>query len=369
MSWTVTDHTNVHGAPLGTFAPAAYVFQGQHHVVYQGFSSTGGSDGRIHEFYWAGHWELNELTNAAGAPAIGGFSPAAYTFGNTQHVLYQGAPSDGMIHELWWDDGWNHNELTHATTPVAPPVLNDAIGYAFEPDNTQNVAYQSTNPDHIHELKWDNGWTHQDLTGSFGGTPSTSSPDAYEFTPIGTRQVVYTGNEGNKGSFIGGHVHEFLWDNNGWRDTDLHLHVPAPPPPLASGQPTAYAFRTQETKHVNFTGDDGSIHELWWNFDGWRHNNLSAVTGAPSPGSGVIVTGYAAEAQSTQHVVYGGLDGSIHELMWVNGVWTHNNLSDPPTLAPPSISSRIATYVFVDNSQHLFYIGSNHHLIELWMDA
>ena len=46
-----------------------------------------------------------------------------------------------------------------------------------------------------------------------------------------------------------------------------------------TGERTADGIRFphQETKHVNFTGDDGNIHELWWNFDGWRHNNLSAL--------------------------------------------------------------------------------------------
>jgi hypothetical protein len=274
-------------------------------------------------------------------------SPSAYTFDSTQHVLYQGAPFDERVHELWWDGGWNHHELTQATTPVAPPALSVAVGYAFESDNTQNVAYQGIDH-HIHELKWDNGWTHQDLTSTFGGVPAFSSPSAYEFTPIRTRQVVYTGNEAGTRA---GHVHEFMWDYNGWRDTDLHMHVPTPPPPLAVGQPTAYAFRTQETKHVNYTGTDGNIHELWWSFDGWRHNNLTAAAGGPAPGSGVVVVGYAAEAQSTQHVVYGGVDGSIHELTWMNGAWGHSNLSGPPTSAPPSISGQIAAYVFVDNSQ------------------
>jgi hypothetical protein len=151
MAWNLTDHTALHGAPLGIFSPAAYVFQGQHHVVYQGFTSTGGGDGLVHELYWDGQWKLNELTSAAeeGAPPISQ-SPTAYTFNNTQHVLYEGALFDNRVHELWWDDGWHHHELTTATTPIATPALSVAAGYEFKSDNTQNLAYLGTDH-HIHE--------------------------------------------------------------------------------------------------------------------------------------------------------------------------------------------------------------------------
>jgi hypothetical protein len=39
MVWKAKDLTDEAGAPLATFAPATYEFQGSRHVIYQGFTS------------------------------------------------------------------------------------------------------------------------------------------------------------------------------------------------------------------------------------------------------------------------------------------------------------------------------------------
>ncbi len=96
-----------------------------------------------------------------------------------------------------------------------------------------------------------------------------------------------------------------------WHHGDLSAVTGAPG---AAGDPTGYMFDAQGTQHVVYRGGDGHIHELWWGADGWHHGDLSAVTGAP--GAAGDPTGYMFDAQGTQHVVYRGGDGHIHELWW-----------------------------------------------------
>jgi hypothetical protein len=149
MSWKLKDLTAASSASLATFGPATYVFQSVPHVIYQGFTSSQGSDGHIHELYWdSGDWHHHDLTAATGAP-LATFTPAtayAFTTLGTQHVDYTG--TDGHVHELYWDsDGWHHYDLTAATG--APLANSGPTSYEF--GSGLHVVYEGTDS-HIHEL-------------------------------------------------------------------------------------------------------------------------------------------------------------------------------------------------------------------------
>ena len=77
---------------------------------------------------------------------------------------------------------------------------------------------------------------------------------------------------------------------------------------------SGYAFEAQGTQHVIVDADH--IVELWSDRDGWHTDDLTTALGAPlSGGNGAV--GYAFDAQGTQHVVYVGRnDRHIHELWW-----------------------------------------------------
>jgi hypothetical protein len=89
-------------------------------------------------------------------------------------------------------------------------------------------------------------------------------------------------------------------------------------------------FDAQDTQHVVYQGlgadpftGDGHIHELWWDSNGWHHNDLTAATGAPLAngfgeplGAYDYPMGYGFVAQRTQHVVYQATDSHIIELYW-----------------------------------------------------
>jgi hypothetical protein len=364
MGWKLSDLTAQTGSPFATFRPAAYLFaQNTRHVVYQGFTAAGGSDGHLYELYWdeeSGAWHYKDLTAEAEAPLATAY-PTAYIFASngTQHVLYEGQGDDGHVHELYWDsDGWHPHDLTDATG--APLALSVPTGYEFYAEGTQHVVYLGRDR-HIHELWWansSNGWQSGDLTAVTGAPVADSAPSAYMFDSEGTQHVIFQGTDS--------HIHELWWDSTGWHHNDLTAATGAP---LASDEPTGYVFRSQSTQHVNYRGTDGHIHELWWEPSGWQHFNLTAATGAPLAYAGFRPTGYGFDAQATQpaatqHVDYVGTDSHIHELWWNASGWRHNDLT-AATGAPLSISNP-AGYVFVEQAtQHVVYNAENHHIIEL----
>jgi hypothetical protein len=122
---------------------------------------------------------------------------------------------------------------------------------------------------------------------------------------LGTQQVVYRGEDG--------HIHQLWWDaTNGWGRGDLTAVTGGP---QAAGDPSGYVHDALGTQQVVYRGEDNHIHELWWDAEnGWGRGDLTDVTGAPKAAGDP--SGYVFDAQGTQHVVYRGVDGHIHELWW-----------------------------------------------------
>ncbi len=341
------------------------------------------------------NWQFDDLTAATSAPNFANASPGqvAYMFNaqGTQHVIYLAGvewQEDGSvntanvsINELWWDtNGWHHNDLT-AVTSV--PVPLPCAGYAFDAQGTQHVIYVDLGVGagaiadmaclHIHELWWDiNGWHHNDLTaatGAPGGVPTAG----YAFNAQYTQHVIYlAGIEPQQDGSVNtanASIHELWWDTNGWHHNDLTAATGAPGGyPIAAG----YAFESQYTQHVAYAGfDDGHIHALRWDSGGWHHDDLTAAIGAPAANSPVHA--YTFDAQGTQHLIYLVAD-HVHELSWdYTTGWQHNDLT-AAAYAPgaaaaayaPGTAAAPVGYAFnAEYTQHVVYASNDGHIHEL----
>lgn len=153
-----------------------------------------------------------------------------------------------------------------------------------------------------------------------------------------------------------GHIHEFYWDGQ-WRHNDLTSKTGAA---LATGVPSSYMFRGEDTQHVMYQGfdedqgDNGRINELWWDGDWHYHDDLtgSAHNAPLTIGS---VFGYEYSFFDTvlqnntisQRVVYETRDSGIHLLFWgPDSGWNHSALTDAPDASFPPTA-----YVFAVQGQ------------------
>jgi hypothetical protein len=317
-------------------------------------------------------WHQNDLTARTGAPPALLFgSPVGYVFDAqaTQHVIYR--TRDDRIMELWWDStGWHDSDLTAASGGAPSPAQFVRSGYVFDAQSTQHVVYLAERGQgvdgHIIELWWDsNGWHRNDLTVASGGAPlAAGRPTGYVFSAQRTQHIVYRA--------ASGHIIELWWDDNGWHHSDLT--VAAGGAPLPASNPTGYVFDAQGTQHVVYLAG-AHIHELWWNSNGWHHNDLTIAAGtAPSASSDPV--GYPFNGQRTQHVIYitSNPAGQIIELWWDDNGWHHNDLTLAAGEAPLA-ADRPAGYVFARQwTQHVVHFaadgqGIDGHIIELWWDS
>jgi hypothetical protein len=218
-------------------------------------------------------WRYNDLTTLASAPAVGGASVVdgyATTFNNQQHVNF--VTNDGHVHELYYDNAWHHNDLTDFTG--APAAFQSALaGYETSFNSQQHVVFFSSN--HVHELYYDGAWHHNDLTDLSGAPNAVVSNDV-----------------------------DGLFD--------------------------AYVTTFNNQQHINFSGVDGHIHELYYDV-AWHHNDLTAITGAPKLVFESPLAGYQSSFNKQQHVIFTvgialSSSASVHELYY-DGAWHHNDLT------------------------------------------
>jgi hypothetical protein len=301
-----------------------WALEGTAQVVYE----TG--DNHIHEMVSGRdrRWKDDDVTRVAGGPELESAIIVGYAWpdGHTKQIAYT-SPMDasGHIHELVIRQGntWSYADLMKQTIVVPPSDGNALAGFAWKAGRTKQVVYTSGDG-HIHELMMEVGgpWHHIDLMEITNAPPADGSTlVGYAWENRGTKQVVYTGNDGN--------IYELEGRMDGrWRYADLMQFTNAPLP--GGSALAAYAWETGNTNQVVFVGRDRHVHELTMDANGsWSHIDLTHLLRAPDAANDVIV-GYEWSAQFAKHVVY--LDKKenphIQSLMFRSGSsWQHVDLT------------------------------------------
>jgi hypothetical protein len=215
----------------------------------------------------------------------------------------------------------------------------------------------------LDELWCDNGnntgWRHVEMAGAAGFIVGlTGRPTGYAFTGQGTQHV-------NVIDDVIGDVHDYWWNSQGWHHTNLTSVTAAP---KAGGNPTGWAFEAQATQHVTYGGNDLHIHELWWDQSGgWHHHDLTKATGAPDAPLNTDRTVYVLPSKGTQHVIYVGADKHVHEL-WrdQSGRWHPHDLTK--ATGAPDAYFRACGYALA-GTEHVVFLGVDTHVHELWRDS
>jgi len=279
---------------------------------------------------------------------------------DSQHVFFIG--TDKFVHELDITAGgvWNDNDLTTLAGAV-PPIVSSALAGFRLSDNSKHVFFIGTDDD-LYELYFtaSEGWVYNDLTALAGAVPPTPA-SALEGFRLGddSKHVFFVGTDN--------HVHELFIAGAGWNHNDLTALAGAVPPTPGSAL-TGYRL-SDNSQHVFFVGTDNHVHELFIAGAGWNDNDLTTLAGAVPPTPASALTGYPLSNDS-QHVFYIGTDNHVHELDIIAGSgWNDNDLTALAGAVPPTPASALTGYRLSDNSKHVFYISANNHVHELYIAA
>jgi hypothetical protein len=270
----------------------------------------------------------------------------------TAVALYRG--TDGHVHSIYWSPRGVGRDALSATAG-APRAAGIPTGYVGT-DGHIHVIYRAGNG-HLHELWWagTNAPGHGDITRGASGPPAAGDPAAYADTRNGGNIVVYRG--------VDNQIHSLYWSDGPTGHDNLSGYIGSP---LAAGDPIAYYTHHDDAHQVTYRSHDGHLHELWWNgANPVSHWDLSAISGAPPAASDPV--GHYSPATNTKHVYYRSADGHLNEIWWVpgGGVPAHMDLS-VYALAPLAADKPAAFALAGQGSEHLLYRGADGQLHEIW---
>jgi hypothetical protein len=339
------------GAPAAMGAPTGILFPalGVTNVVYRD------ATGQLHELWQQGS-EVgtgNLSAHATGAPRAKG-DPSVYidTTEGLEVALYRG--TDDHVHSLYWSTGAvGHDSLSAATG--APKANGNPVGYVGT-DGYKHVIYRRDNG-HLQELWWTGPHApgHGDLTAAAQAPIAKGDPAAYVNTRTGENIVVYRGTDS--------HIYTLYWSDGPIGYSNASAYVGSP---LAAGDPFAYYTHHNDAHQITYRSHDGHLHELWWNGNNpASHWDLTAAAGGAPPADSDPAVYYCA-GTNTKHVIYRSADGHLNEIWWIpgGGMPAHVDLT-VYALAPLAVDRPAAFATGNPNTQHVVYRGVDGHIHEI----
>lgn len=253
-------------------------------------------------------------------------------FGSKQYAYAAYYNNNGFIfhlEELYTQpDGWHYADLTALTGAPQLYYLGRIVGYDSPQFHSKQYAYVDY-ADHVQELYYArvNGfWRWNDLT-ALTGAPlvmhnQEESLVGFDSPQFGSKEYAYVAQNG--------HIIELAYWGNSWHVNDLTALTGAPTP---AGVMTLVGFDSYQygSRQYAYLDSNHHLEEIYCLTSGCAVADLTAFTGAPAaaPGTEQLISGYDSPQFGSKQYAY--LDSSNHlqELYYsrVNGYWRANDLT------------------------------------------
>jgi hypothetical protein len=191
---------------------------------------------------------------------------------NVPHVLY--IDGNGDVDQIWYQGtGFLYQNLTAG----GPAGTSDDLTSYLVADGA-HVYYIATDQD-VNQLWWTgSAWVNQDLTAGVGGPPAMPGGGLANYSGPDGQHVFYIDANQN--------VNQLWW--TGQTEIAQNLTAGAGAPLTAIGSPlTAFAL-SDNIPHVVYIDTNNHIEQLWWQGTGFVHQDLTAMTGGPAAGGGIV---------------------------------------------------------------------------------
>jgi hypothetical protein len=253
--------------------------------------------------------------------------------------------------------------------PAIKPETGSSITGYWGSDNSQHVNFIGLD-DHVHELYISPGtdWVDNDLTElAIAQSPAVQSGLSGYWQSDDSVHVFYYG------AGTDNHVYQLriFPGGPGWVWEDLTSLADGIVPEVSRAL-NGY-WGTDNSQHVNYIGSGDHIHELYRASGAaatdWTDNDLTELAGGVSPHSNTALVSYWG-SDSSQHVFFIGTDEHVHELYIAPGTngWSDNDLTAlTGAHSTPNVNTALAGLWNTDSSQNLLYIGTDGNIHELFI--
>jgi hypothetical protein len=209
-------------------------------------------------------------------------------------------------------------------------------------------------------LYYDGTWHHVDLTGGVQNAALNSSITATMDPVANTEDVEYIGSN---------HVYE-VWYNGTWHTADLTTASGAAPNADSSSGMNTLMNTIGNGMEVEYIGTDHHVYALWYLVGGggiWHFTDLTSTTGNPVAAAGSPLTSTMDSIANTEDLEYIGSDHHVYEL-WYNGLW---HPADITSLVNAGANADITGGIHtlnntIANAMEVHYIGTDQHVYSFW---
>jgi hypothetical protein len=330
-----------------------HVRRGPDVAFWKSISRTGERRGGLWNYFKISNKEKLMNRKSAYKGTFCRLSHAVYTFGFL--VLLSSLPAYGQqVHQLLYNNSyWADQNLNGAQSPIYslaafPTTPNDQTHVYF-------LTWQSGGG-HVHQLFYNGvSWADEDLTVLSAG-PDAGNGTVTGFS-VGNYQYVYY-----VSADVPQHVHQLLYNNSRWIDSDLSVLGKAKVYAKNFG---LVAFTTSSALHVYYKGgDSGDIHQLYsTNGTTWSDQDLTTLTAASQPLD--LFSGF--NIGNLQFVYYVDVNYDLHQLYYNNSSWSDIDISGSNKVPLNSGNCSLEAFVIPGTKKMRLYYCSypKNHLVQL----
>lgn len=149
---------------------------------------------------------------------------------------------------------------------------------------------------------------------------------------------------------------------------DITSLTGAPDPASLSSPITGFADASGD--HVFFAASNQHVYQLYYeaNLHEWTPvEDITTTSGAPVAAGGSSLSGFS--DTPGEHVIYLGTNNHVYQLYYNFNAheWGYGDLTSITGNIPAAAGSPLSSY-FDSNGEHIFFLGTNHHVYQLWFE-
>lgn len=311
-------------------------------------------------------WATLDVTSASGAPVAGSGS-AISSFKdpttNEQHVLFEAA--NQHIYDLFAPaanmQSWQSSDL-NAITGSAVAATGASIAALYDNVNKIRFVFYVGADQHINLLYWYYGWYSKDVTAVSGG-PLAAAGSALSVAKDDARAFEHLYYEG-----VDQHIHELFTVTNPNSIYIMDDTAAANALPAAVNAPiTSFYDQANAIEHVFYLGADYHVHHLFFTTY-WQAEDITPLLLLPTAAYGSSMSSFQDTVNKQQHVFFVGSDQHLYQIYGTasttgTGTWAYQDVTLADLAPVPALNSPLSTFKDdPDNQQHAFFLGTNQHL-------
>jgi hypothetical protein len=315
-------------------------------------------------------WATSDLTSLSGAPLAGSGS-AVSSFKdpatNEQHVIFEG--TNQHIYDLFAPvtnlQSWRLSDL-NALTGSAVAASGSSIASLYDNVNHLRFVFYVGTDQHINLAYWYGSWYSKDLTITSGGPVAAvgTALSAAKDDARGFEHLYYEG--------VDQHIHELYTvtdPNNIFAKDDT---ASANALPAAVNAPiTSYYDQTNAIEHVFYLGSDYHLRHLFFTTY-WQAEDITPLLLLPTAAFGSSLSSFQDTVGKQQHVFFLGSDQHLYQIYGTasptgNGTWNYQDVTLADLAPVPALNSPFSSFKDdPDNQQNVFFLGTNQHLYHMY---